>query len=312
MASPSPGGSGACSGQDLPHALAGPVDALAVEPAVGAGEVDELEQAEGWVDAGLGEGAQRAAAAAVDDHHLPRVELADHVGTDDVEGRGLRGEDPAVVELAQAEGPEPVGVAHADEVVLVHQHQREGALEARQHDGEGVLDIPSVRGHLGRDQLGHQVAVARHRAGQHAGLLGQGLGVDQVAVVAEGELRGAAAVDGLGVAPGARPRGRVAGVADGEVAGQRGQAPVVEHVGDESHVLVDHDGLAVAHGHTGRLLATVLQGVQAEVGEVGHRLTRGVDPEDPARFLRGVGVRVDVCFSVDFGGDVGVFLPGCH
>ena len=39
------------------------------------------------------------------------------------------------------------------------------------------------------DQLGHQVAVAGDGAGQHAGLLGQLRGVDQVAVVAEGELR---------------------------------------------------------------------------------------------------------------------------
>ena len=41
-------------------------------------------------------------------------------------------------------------------------------------------------------------------------------------------------------------------------------------------------GLAVAHRDPGRLLAPVLQRVQAEVGEVGHGLARGVHAEDTA------------------------------
>ena len=55
--------------------------------------------------------------------------------------------------------------------------------------------------------------------------------------------------------------------------------------GHEAHVLHDGDGLAVAHRHAGRLLAPVLEGVDAVEGEVGHRPAGGVDPEDPAGFL---------------------------
>ena len=125
--------------------------------------------------------------------------------------------------------------------------------------------------------------------GQHPELGGQLGGVDEVAVVAERELAVAdAAEHRLGVAPRARAGGRVAGVADGEVAGERGQRAVVEHVGHEAHVLDDGDVLAVADRHARRLLAPVLQGVEAEVGQVGDRLARGVHAEDAARLLRRV------------------------
>ena len=284
-------------GQLLAHPDPGPVHALAVQEGVGSGEVDELEQAELGVDLVLGEQPHRPVAAGVDDDHLAGVELAHEVGADHVEGRVLRGEHPPVVELAQAQRPEAVRVAHAHDVALVHQHEREGALE-RGHDlDEGPFEGPTVgaglgvAAELGGDELRHQVAVAGDRAGQHAGPGGQLLGVGEVAVVAEGEgVGGGVAIDGLGVAPVARPGGGVPGVADGQVAGERGQGAVVEHVGDEAHVLDHGDRLAVAHGHAGRLLAPVLQGVQAEVGQVRDRLSRGVDPEHAAGFLGGVVV----------------------
>ena len=66
-----------------------------------------------------------------------------------------------------------------------------------------------------------------------------------------------------------------------------GERAVVEHVGHEAHVLDDGDRLAVADRHARRLLAAVLQGVEAEVGEVGDRLARGVDAEDAARLRVG-------------------------
>ena len=48
--------------------------------------------------------------------------------------------------------------------------------------------------------------------------------------------------------------------------------------------------LAVAHRHAGGLLAAVLQGVEAEVGQVGDGLAGGVHAEDAAGLLRGVVV----------------------
>ena len=151
------------------------------------------------------------------------------------------------------------------------------------------LDSSLAAGSSALDHLGHEVAVAGDHAGQHPGLVGEGLGVDEVAVVAEGELAGRGVPEhGLGVAPAGRAGGRVAGVADAEVAGQGLQRPVVEDRGHEAHVLDDGDVVAGADRHAGRLLAAVLQGVEAEVEEVGDRLARGVHPEDPAGLLLAV------------------------
>src|SRR5207344_3196670 len=79
--------------------------------------------------------------------------------------------------------------------------------------------------------------------------------------------------------PAARPGGAVAHVADGEVALERGDATLVEHLGDEAHVLRHGDGLAVAHRDAGRLLTAVLQCVEAQVGEVGDVLAGGIHAE---------------------------------
>ena len=92
---------------------------------------------------------------------------------------------------------------------------------------------------------------------------------------------------GLGVLPGRGAGGRVPAVPDRDVAAQRGQRGLVEDLGDQAHVLVDHDPVAVADRDAGRLLAAVLQCVQAEVGELGDVLTRGPDAEDPAGVPRG-------------------------
>ena len=74
-------------------------------------------------------------------NHLAGAHLADHLGADDVEGAALRGDDEAVVELAERQRPHAVRVAEGDDRVLGHHHGREGALEARHDVGDGVLDV---------------------------------------------------------------------------------------------------------------------------------------------------------------------------
>ena len=84
-----------------------------------------------------------------------------------------------------------------------------------------------------------------------------------------------------------RPAGRgVAGVTDGDVPAQGAQRALVEDLADQPHVLVDEDLLAVGRRNAGRLLPAVLQGVEAEVGELGDLLARGPDAEDTAGVLR--------------------------
>ena len=285
-------------GQQFTHALAGGVHGLAVELAVGAGEVHELEEAELRLDAVGRERVEAAHAGGVDDDHLAGRELPHEVGADDVQRGRLRRHDPAVVEPAEAERPEAVGVAYADDVRVVHQDERERALEHREHVEESPLEVAAVAPQAlagpddrGRAQLGDHVRIARDRAVEHAGAGNELGGVGEVAVVAEGEAGVAdRAVDRLGVAPRARAGGRVAGVADGQMADQRCQRPLVEHVGDQAHVLDHHDRVAVADRHPRRLLAAVLQRVQPGVGQMGDGMRRCVHAEDTACLLGRISV----------------------
>ena len=290
-------------GQQLAHPPAGPVDLAAVEAAVGPGEVDELEDAQVRPDPLGREQLLGVDPVLVDHHQLARLELADEGGPDHVEGRRLGGQHPALgavdrPQAAEAQGPQALGVAHPVEVGGVEQDEAEGALDVGEHRpqrrtqvvvgavvvvvGAVAVVVGMVMGH----QLGHHVAVGGHHAREHPGPVGQLGRVGQVAVVAEGEAGPPhRPVDGLGGGPLRRTVGGVPGVADGQVPGQAGQGPLVEHRGDQSHVLDHGDGLAVAHRHAGRLLAAVLQGVDAVEGQLGRALPGRVHPEDPAGFL---------------------------
>ena len=270
------------------------VDALVVEARVGTGEVDELEEAELGVDALVGERHDGAWPLGIDDHHLAGEQLPHEVRTHDVEGGALGREHPSTVfELAEAQGPEAVRVAHADHPRLIHDHEGERALEPGQDLGERPFEVGfavarELVAQLVADELRDQIGVARDGAGQHPRLGREGLGVGEVAVVAEREVGLAWAVGGLRVAPGGRAGGGVAAVADGEVPGEAGERAVVEHRGDQPLVLDDEHLRAVAHGHAGRLLPAVLQGEEAEVRQVSDGLAGSVDAEDAARLLRGV------------------------
>ena len=75
---------------------------------------------------------------------------------------------------------------------------------------------------------------------------------------------------------------------DGEVAFERRHRPLVEHVGDQTHVLDDGDGLAVADRHPGRLLPPVLKGIEPVEGQLGDRRTGREHAEHPAGLPQGI------------------------
>ena len=114
--------------------------------------------------------------------------------------------------------------------------------------------------------------------------------VGQVAVVGERHLAAVVAPDRLRVLPGAAAGGRVADVADRHVALQRPQLLLVEDLGDEARVAQRGDVPALAGGDPGRLLAAVLQRVEAEVGEPGDVVAGRVYAEDPAFVARALAV----------------------
>ena len=102
----------------------------------------------------------------------------------------------------------------------------------------------------------------------------------------EGQLAAVVAPDRLRVLPGAAAGGRVAHVADRHVALERPQLLLVEDLGDEPEVAQRGDVAALAGGDPGRLLAAVLERVEAEVGEAGDVVPGRVDAEDAAFVAR--------------------------
>ncbi len=120
-------------------------------------------------------------------------------------------------------------------------------------------------------------------------VVAQDLGVDQVAVVTHGE-RAVSAFDanGLGVLFAAGACRRVAGVADGDMAGKIAEVVLFEDLGDEAHAAVHVDPEAVGGGDAGALLAAVLEGVDAVEGDAGYVFIRRVDAEYAALLSPGL------------------------
>ena len=133
-----------------------------------------------------------AHAVAVDDDQLARLDLPDEGGADHVEGRGLRRQDPAFGRLvraqpAQAQGPEPVGVAHAEELLRVHQHEGERALDDGQHGLQAPPASSPVSGKAWANSSATTSLSEAIEPGNMPTFSRQLGGVGQVAVVTEGE-----------------------------------------------------------------------------------------------------------------------------
>ena len=79
-------------------------------------------------------------------------------------------------------------------------------------------------------------------------------------------------------------------MADGKLTLERLEGRFVEDLGHQAHVFVDQDLIAVADCDASRLLAPVLERIQAEVGELGDLFAGGPHAEDAAGVLgSGVG-----------------------
>ena len=112
--------------------------------------------------------------------------------------------------------------------------------------------------------------------------------VDQVPVVGQRQLPPVGPPHRLGVLPRVRAGGRVPHVADRHVPLQGTQPLLVEHLRDQPLVAHRHDVAALRGRDPGRLLATVLEREQREVGEPRDLVPGGTDPEDAALVARPV------------------------
>ena len=269
-------------------ALAHFVDAGALHDRIGAGEIDLLEDAGAL--AHRRERFSRFDAALGDDEELARLDLAHQARADDVERAGLRYEHRRAVEIAQEERADAERVAAADQLLFGQRDQRIGALDLAERvdhalhqraavaGGDQVQDGLGVGGGLEDRAAALQFPLQRQRVGD-------------VAVMRHGE----AAADELGeerlhVAQ-VRAAGRgIAVVADGVFALQAlHDGGLGEIVADQADMALAQELLAVEGDDAGRLLAAVLQRVQAERGERA-RLRVAENAEHAALFVQLVRV----------------------
>ena len=113
-----------------PHVHTGLAHSHSAQAAVRAGEVDVLEDAEGFP--GRNEGKLRAQTLIIDHHNLSRFEIADECGADQVEGTGLGGEHPRITELSERKGAKTIGIADSNNLVLPHDDNGKGPFETTQ------------------------------------------------------------------------------------------------------------------------------------------------------------------------------------
>ena len=279
---------GALLRQLPPESLADLVDAGAAHDRVRTREVDVLEDAEM-----LDRREERPVGmrpAGVDHDHLPRLHLPQVLRLDQVESARLGGDDraPLPFQLPERQGADPVRVAHPDQLVPRHEEEGIRAADLVQRVDDAILD-PLLPG--AGDQMDDDLGV--HRGLEDgAGDLELPLefvGVHEVAVVGDRDGAGFE-VDHqrLGVLQLRAARRGVPDVADRRVARESGKDLLGEDVGDQPHLLVEDDPLAVGARDPRALLAPVLQRVEAQVRHVG-RFGMPVDPEDAALVVPTVG-----------------------
>ena len=234
-----------------------------------------------------GKGLHALESVLVNDDDLAGLDVADELGVDEIEGAGFAGQHPGITDLPDCERPEAMRIADANQLVLRHDDERIGPLNATHGGQQGTFTPRSIR-------LGHEVEddLAVHRGLKDGALglefLAEQRGIGEVAVVGHGDLAsGAIHRERLGVADVRRTRGGIAGMPHRHVPDQAVQDIALEDLGHQAHALVLAELAAVAGDDAGTFLATVLEGVEAEVGELS-RVRVAKNPKDAA-VMFGVG-----------------------
>ena len=281
---------GVFAGQLAAHLHAGFVHGAAGDGSVRAGEVDVFENAAGRrrLREALG-----THAVLVDGDEFAGLDFADEAGAHGGQGGLLGGHHPAALQPAQDQRADAVGIAGGVEGAFVHKHEAEAALDLGQQLDGGLFEgLALLAFKERRDQGGVRGVALLHFAAELAAVAFHDHGVElgrvgQVAVVRQGHGAGAGGAEGgLGVGPVAGSGGGVAAVSHRQVPGQGVQRGLVEDLGNEAHVLVDVDPLAVTGSYTSRLLTAVLQCIQPVIGEFCYFFTWCPDPEDATSVLR--------------------------
>ncbi len=283
-----------------PHPRAVHLDAL--ERRVGAREVEELPDAERSARGGL-ERLHGTEPARVGDDDLARLDLAHHLGADEVESTRLGGDHPgfravggdqvslpgaggsaadaAGVDPAEHERTEAVRVAEGDQPPLREGDDRVRAVEPPHRARSGLLERVGVVRDQRRDQLAVGGRSQRDALGPQ--LVAELADVDEVPVVAERDRAdGPVLHQRLRVRPLRGARRRVARVADRDLAAEAVELLLVEDLRHEPEVAQRRQPAVLRDRDPGRFLAAVLEREEAEVREPRDVAVGGVDAEDAA------------------------------
>ena len=258
------GDNGMFPGQLRPHFPAGCIDQHPIQHAVRAGKVDMLENAHrpplggAVIDGGT-------EAVAVNDHRLSGLDVPRIFRAQMIQGAAFRGDNPALLQSAQAQGPDAERIPGRQQGILGQGHYGKGPGQ-----GTHTMEQPLLPGGAGgvNQLVGNHFGIGG--GGKAAGPLFLQLplqlgGVDDVAVVGQGQPPGPALdQQGLGVAKLAGAGGGVAGMADGKLAIQGQKVPFPENLGNEAHIHMDVNIPAIGGGDAGAFLPPVLEGQDAK------------------------------------------------
>ena len=237
--------------------------------------------------------------------NLAVLHVAHIVRADDVERAGLGREDRAAVEFAEHQRADAERVARADQLLVGQGDERIGAFDLAQRLDEAVDEAVARRArqqmqdHLGVGGRLHDGAIAHQLAAQRQA-------VGEIAVMADREAAGIEfGEQRLDVAQHRLAGGRIAHMADRDGAGQPiDDLAAREGVADEAEPALGMEPVAVEGDDAGRLLAAMLQRVQAERRD-GGRIGMSVDAEYAAFFAQPVAVEIAE-------GRVPVMVIGCQ
>ncbi len=239
----------------------------AVHNGVRAGDIDVLKHAQPAFLAAVR--ADGAAAVLVKYHNLARLHVAHELAARRHNGAAFACDYIALANLPDAQGTEPLRVAHGNELARAHQHQRIGSFELGHGLFDGAFNAARVQA-LARDGIGNYLGIGgrvENRAGQLKFIAQLG-GIGQVAVMGQRHRPFDMADDKrLCVRAHGRTRGGVATVRHTHIAARhRFQRRLGEYFAHKPQFTALIEDAVVVHGNAAALLSAVLQRVQTVIG----------------------------------------------
>ncbi len=207
----------------------------------------------------------------IDHDDLTGTDVAHQFGADDVECAGLGGEHiGAVLHLAEGKRTEAVRVERADHRVLGHDEIRETTM----HGVQRFLELVHERALRGAANQVHEhlgIGIGMEDRAFVLQFAAQRQAVRQIAVVTQCHVAVVEAEDErLDVVDAAGTGSGIAHMADRPVSLQTFDfAFVAEHLGQQTRAAMTDEMTVIVGDNAGAFLTTMLQRVQAEVGESG-------------------------------------------